>query len=309
VSLFSLVLELNMLVALFGAGAALLRGSDVAGRRTFALLLLTGAIWCAGGLLADRDLIDSWAGLRLSMLGLVLVGPLWIGLAAHMARWPVARRIPWFPAALSLPGLLLWLLLFVEPWSAAVMPQLGQPGPLWRAFTPFAYAMILAGSTLHVMSGLQRGGSRGAPSIAIGLSALLPLAAHVSWTWFGFPDGRDPTPLLLTPVGLALAGALFPGGLFDVRPLAQRELIDHLPLGIVMADRSGRVFSVNLHAEMALSLPRAEAIGRALDAIMAEAPDRYRVEQSEVRVAGRVVARFAFLHAPPETVLRHESAA
>jgi hypothetical protein len=309
VSLFSLVLELNMLIALFGAGAALLRGGDVAGRRTFTLLSLTGAIWCAGGLLEDRHAVDAWVGLRLSMLGLVLVGPLWIGLAAHMAQWPVARRIPWFPAALSLPGLLLWLLLFVEPWSSAVMPEPGRPGPLWWAFTPFAYAMILAGSVLHIGSGSRRRDSRGFQTIAIGFAGLLPLVAHASWTWLGFPEGRDPTPLLLTPVGLALAATLFPGGLFDVRPLAQRELIDHLPLGVVMADRSGTVFAVNVHAEMALALPRAQAIGRALDAIVADAPESYRVEQSEVLMASQVVARFAFLHPPPGQTLRHDEAA
>lgn len=308
-SLFALILELNMLLALFGAGLALLRGSDIAGRRTFSLLALAGALWCAGGLLTNRDLAGAWVGLRVSMLGLVLLGPLWIGLAAHMAQWPVARRIPWFPAALAIPGLLVWSLLLIEPWSAAVMPEPNRPGPLWWVFTPYAYALILAGSALHVWSGLQHGGTRGHQTVAIGVAGLLPLAAHVSWTWLGFPGGQDPTPLLLTPVGLALAGTLFPGGLFDVRPLAQRELIDHLPLGVVMADRAGVVFAVNLHAELALSLPRAEAIGRALDAIVEETPAAYRVELSEVTLASQVVARFAFLHPPAGTSLRREEAA
>ena len=308
-SLFALVLEVNLLLALFGAGAALLRGSDVAGRRTYALLAFAAGLWCAGALLTDRDLVGAWVGMRLSMLGLVLIGPLWIGLAAHMAQSPVARRIPWFPAALALPGLLVWFLLFLEPWSSAVMVEPGRPGPLWWVFTPYAYALILAGSALHVWSGVRRRGPRGHQTIAIGLSGLLPLVAHASWMWFGIPDGRDPTPLLLTPVGLALASTLFPGGLFDVRPLAQRELIDHLPLGVVMADRAGTVFAVNVHAEMALALPRAEAIGRALDAIVGEAPPSYRVEQSEVLLASHVVARFAFLHPPAGTGAARDEAA
>ncbi len=308
-SLFALILELNMLLALFGVGAALLRGSDVAGRRTFALLALAGALWCAGGLLSDRDVVGSWAGMRVSMLGIVLLGPMWLGLAAHMVASPVARRIPWFPAAFALPGLLIWTLLFFEPWSAAVMTEPGQPGPLWWVFTPYAYALILAGSALHIGGGIRRRGPRGYQAIAIGLAGLLPLAVHASWTWLGFPEGRDPSPLVLTPVGLALASTLFPGGVFDVRPLAQRELIDHLPLGVVMADRSGAVFAINVHAEMALALPRAEAIGRALDAIVAEAPASYRVEQSEVLLASQIVARFAFLHPPVATHAHRDEAA
>jgi hypothetical protein len=309
VSLFALILELNMLLALFGAGAALLRGSDVAGRRTFALLACAGALWCGGGLLSDRDILGSWVGMRVSMLGIVLLAPMWLGLAAHMVQSPVARRIPWFPAALALPGLLIWMLLFFEPWSAAVMSEPGRPGPLWWVFTPYAYAMILAGSALHVGSGLRRRGSNGYQTIAIGLAGLVPLFAHASWTWLGFPEGPDPSPLLLTPVGLSLASTLFPGGIFDVRPMAQRELIDHLPLGVVMADRSGAVFAINVHAEMALAMPRAEAIGRALDAIVAEAPASYRVEQSEVLLASQIVARFAFLHPPAGASIERDEAA
>lgn len=307
-SAFALVLELNMLLALFGAALALLQGGPAAGRKTYALLAIAGAIWCAGELLDARQVVDAWVGLRLSMLGLVMVGPLWLGFAASMARLPVAERLPWFPAVLALPALLLWLLLFVEPWSAAVMPERNRPGPLWWVFTYYAYALILLGSALHVWGGLRRRGPHGRQTLVIGIAGLLPLGVHVGWTWLGFPGDRDPTPLTLTPVGLALAASLFPGGLLDLRPLAQRELIEHLPLGVVMADRRGTILDVNPCAELALGLPRAELVGRALDAIVAEAPARYRVEISEVALASRVVARFAFLHPPSDSARRDQAA-
>jgi len=183
-----------------------------------------------------------------------------------------------------------------------------EPGPLWWVFAPYAYALILAGSALQVWTGAG-GGPLGHRSVVIGLAGLLPLGVHAAWTWFGLPGERDPTPLTLGPVGLALASALFPGGLLEVRPLAQHELIERLPLGVVMADRSGAVFDVNPHAERALALPRAELIGRSLDAIVAEAPTSYRVEISEVTLASRPMARFAFLHPPDAAVRERQDAA
>lgn len=297
-TLFALILELNLLVALLGAACGLARGGGTPGRRTFVMLALAVVAWCAGELLVERGAIDGWVGLRLSVLAMVTVGPLWLGLAVHTAQLALSRRLPWFPAVLAVPGLLLWLLLFVEPWSAAVMQGPGRPGPLWWVYTPYAYALILTGSVLLLFRGAQRGGSPGRHQVVIGAAALLPLAAHAAHTWLGVPAGRDPTPLTLTPVVLAVVGMLLPGSILDVRPLARGELLDHLPLGVVMADRSGMVFDVNPYAEMALALARAEAIGRSLDAILAEVPASYRVEISEVELVSRVVARFAFLHPP-----------
>lgn len=307
-SLAALILELNLLLALLGATLAMLRSGSVAGRRTYAGLALAGAAWCAGELLVDRSLADAWTGMRLSMLGLVLVGPFWLGVAVHMAALPLARRLPWFPAALAVPGLMLWSLLFLDPWSAAVMRGPHEPGPLWWVYSIFSYLLIILGIGVHVWSGLRQSDRRQrAQTIAIGLSGLLPLGTHVAYAALGFPWAFDPTPMTLTPSGVALASALFPGGLLDVRPVAQQELIERLPLGVVMADRSGAVFDVNPHAQRVLGVSRNEALGRALDAIVAEAPVGYRVELSEVQLASRVVARFAFLH-PPEGAGRRKVA-
>jgi PAS domain-containing protein len=299
-NLAALLLELNLLLALIGAALALMRSHAVPGRRTYAALAGAGAAWCAGELLAGRGFVDTWLGARLSLAGLVLVGPLWLGVAAQMARLPVARRLPWFPAALAVPGILLFALLFFDPWSAAVMQGPREPGPLWWSYTVYAYGLILIGCGIHVWSGVRRSDrAHRVSTVAIGVAGLVPLAVHASYSWIGIGWDYDPTPILLTPVGVALASALFPGGLLDVRPIAQQDLIDRLPLGVVMADRSGAVFEVNPHAEMALALSRDEVLGRALDAIVSNAPRGYRVEISEVQLANRLVARFAFLY-PPE---------
>jgi PAS domain-containing protein len=296
----SLVLEVNLLLAVMGAALALMRSHAVPGRRTYAALAGAGALWCAGALLSERMELDAWFGQRLTMLGLVLVAPFWLGVAAQMAGLPVARRLPWFPAALAVPGALVWALLFFDPWSALVLRETGEPGPLWWIYTLFSYALVLLGCTVHVANGIRRESRvHRVQLVGIGLAGLVPLGTHAAHHWLDLGLRYDPTPFTLMPVGIALASSLFPGGLLDVRPIAQRNLIDHLPLGVVMADGSGAVFEVNPHAERALALAREDALGRALDALLAEAPPGYRVELSEVRVATRLVARFAFLY-PPE---------
>jgi PAS domain-containing protein len=307
-SLPALLLELNLLISLLGATLALLRGGSAPGRRTYAVLALSAAIWCAGELLGERGAVEPWTGVRLSLLGLVLVGPTWLGLAVRMARLSVARRMPWLAPALALPGLLIWALLFFEPWDAIVMPAPHRPGPLWWVYALYAYVLIAAGIGIHVWCGLRRQQHRW-QAIGIAVTGLLPLVVHVSWTLRGFPGPFDPTPMTLTPVGLVLAASLFPGGLLDVRPIAHQDLIERLPLGVVIADRSGTIFEVNPHAELALALSRAELLGRALDAILAEVPTCYRVETSEVALATRVVARFAFLYPPEMQGARRRDAA
>jgi PAS domain-containing protein len=299
-SFAALVLELNMLVALLGGGLALQRRASVPGRRSYAGLAFAAAAWCGGELLIERGFAEATTGMRLAMLGITLIGPFWLGSAVQLAGLPVARRLPWLPVGLAIPGFLVMALLFADPWSALVLRSPREPGPLWWVYLLYTYALVAVGAAIHLRTGLRAPrGVRRWQRIAIGLAGLVPLAAHVAYTWSGFAWPLDPTPLTLTPIGVAMASALFPGGLIDVRPAAQQELIAHLPIGVVMADRRGAVIDVNPHAERALALRRDEALGRALDALVAEVPRSYRVEISEVQRSTRVIARFAFL-VPPE---------
>ncbi len=121
----------------------------------------------------------------------------------------------------------------------------------------------------------------------------MPLAGNAAYIAHGMAWPVDPTPLLFIVALLALRSAIFTGGLFQALPVSQHDLIEQLPLGVVLTDRAGVVIDVNPAAERRLGLTEASAVGRALDAILSEARDDVNAEISPIfsneREAGQLV--------------------
>ena len=103
----------------------------------------------------------------------------------------------------------------------------------------------------------------------------------------------DPTPLLLGAALLALRSAIFSGGLLQALAVSQHDLIQQLPLGVILTDRRGVVIDVNPAAERRLCVSRASAVGRTLDAILSEAESHVCADVvpifSQDREAGQLV--------------------
>ena len=127
----------------------------------------------------------------------------------------------------------------------------------------------------------------------MGIAPLVPLAGNAAYVAHGMSWTVDPTPLLFIVSLLALRSAIFTGGLFQALPVSQHDLIEQLPLGVVLTDLAGVVVDVNPAAERRLGLSEASAVGRALDAILSEAPHDVNAEISPIfsneREAGQLV--------------------
>jgi PAS domain-containing protein len=106
------------------------------------------------------------------------------------------------------------------------------------------------------------------------------------------------TPLMIAVTLIAFRRSILSGGVLDVLPVAQRDIIQHLPFGVVLADDRGAVIDMNPAAEELLNVGRIDALGRALDAVISRAPLEVRIEISSVRGRGGEQARFALLEAP-----------
>lgn len=299
-TLHLIALELTAVFALWLALGALQQDRDLPGRVTFAALCVSVILWCTGELLDVRGAVSYWTGVQIKYLGIVLLPPLWLGLAAHAGRLEVARRVPWFPAALAIPGLALYGALYLGPWQALFLAPTAEGadsvrGPLWHVHMVYAYLLVTAGCCVHIATAFVDPRPGRKRRLAIGATSLLPFAGNALYVQGWLPFTHDPAPVLMGLTMLVLRPLMFRGGLLEVLPIAQRDLIDHLPFGVVLTDRDGVVIDVNAAAERGLGMARREALGRDLDAVLAYAPAGTRIETSTVTVRGREAARFALL--------------
>lgn len=297
-TLYSFALEATALLALWMALGVWQHDREAPGRLTFVGLTAAVVLWCLGTLLLERDAASSWWGLRLLMLGVVSVPPLWLGVAAHAARLGLARRVPWFSAALLVPSAAFYALLYAGPWSTLFLGEGPWPesqGPLFRVWLGYSYGLIFAATAILLASAYRsRERSVRRRRAVTAVSAVLPLAANVPFVFF-LEDARDLTPVLLGITAIALRRGIFHGGLLDALPVHHRDLYRKLPIGILVADLHDRVIDVNEEASEQLGLPREEALGRALDALLAAAPPGIEVEHASIRAGGREKARCAIL--------------
>jgi len=301
----TLALELTLILAAWLAIGAWQRENEIPGRLTYAAAALAVVLCAAGELIELRGEMPLLAR-RVRTLGMLSLTPLWFGVAAHAVKLPLIRRTPWIPLALMIPLVPLYALLYAGPWSMLFLPASEAPqvevGPLMWWFIAYAWALVLTGLVVLVRGAwhadsveLRR------QRLKLALSVVVPLAANGTTVWSLAQTGRtglDLTPVMMAVTLIAFRRSILSGGILDVLPVAQRDIIQHLPFGVVLADDQGTVIDVNPAAEELLGVPRMEALGRALEAVISRAPLELRIEVSNVRGRSGESARFALLEAP-----------
>lgn len=302
---YTLALELTLILAAWLAIGAWQREHDIPGRLTYAAAALSVALWVGGELIEQRGETYLLAR-RVRMIGVLMLPPLWFGVAAHAVKLPLIRRTPWIPLVLMVPAAPLYALLYAGPWSMLFIPatdaQHVEVGPLLWWFLGYAWLLILAGVGVMVR-GAWQSDARDLRSERLRMagSVLAPLAANavaISSLAETGRTGPDFTPLMIAVTLIAFRRSILSGGILDVLPVAQRDIIQHLPFGVVLGDGQGVVIDVNPAAEELLGIPRVDALGRALEAVISRAPLDVRIEVSSVRGRGGESARFALLEAP-----------
>lgn len=302
---YTLALELTLILATWLAIGAWQRDARVPGRVTFGFAAACVTVWTAGTLLEERADTHVLA-LRVRTLGMLALTPLWFGVAAHAVRLPLIRRTPWLPLLLMAPFVPIYGLLYAGPWSMLFIPIHGVPkagfGPLLWWTLAYAWSLVLAGAVVLVRGALQaespelrRDRMKMAASVAV------PLLANLSWAWQLAQTGRagmDLTPVTIAVTLIAFRRSILSGGALDVVPVAQRDIIRHLPFGVVLADDRGAVIDLNPAAEEMLDVSYDDALGRGLEAVISRAPLEVRIEISSVRSRSGESARFALLEAP-----------
>ncbi|MCH8132359.1 MAG: hypothetical protein E2O66_03065 [Deltaproteobacteria bacterium] len=301
--LYSIALEFTMLFAFWLALAVWQRDRSSPGRITFIALCLSAICWCLGSILHARGLGSEWVADRIRILGMLGCGPLWLGVAGHAARNELARRVPWFPLILLAPCAGLYGLLYSDRWSglfiATVPGGANQLGSLFWVFNVYIYAIVATGCGLMIHSALRNRGH--GPWIRRLLVGCAPLAPMIGNVLFLMGDrGNDPelTPILLVITMIAVRGELISGTFFQVLPVSQHDLMQQLPIGVVLTDTAGVVIGVNPAAERRIGVIEAHAIGRNLESVVADSGPEVRLEISPILAGGREAGQLVLIDPP-----------
>lgn len=293
-----LLLEAIVLLSCSLALGAWQRDPTTMGRVTFCAICIAAALTTLGEALALRGVTSELIGDRVKYAGMLALPPLWVGFAAHVSGLEIARRIPWFPVLLLVPGAFLYAIMLDDRYGVLYMRTVEGAddvyGTLWWAGAIYGHSLAVLGSAILGLTVLLRHGPVAqigrrlvlvVASLAPVLGNSLYISGHIPWPY-------DPTPLFLGLALLAMRSAVFEGGLVEPLPISQRDLIHQLPLGVIVTDRKGHIVEMSDVAGNRLGVFEEFALGRSLDDVLAwcePTPLRTSDLMRRGRPAGRLV--------------------
>jgi hypothetical protein len=302
----TLPLELTTLLVFWLCLSLWQRNFQVAARRLFIGLTLACAAWCLGDICYWSGLLDALDADRISFLGALAIPALWLGLAAHAADIRAFQNRPWLVLVLMLPCAASYPLLYVDAWTdwlLRIEPD-GSPvfGPALWCVTAYSWALTGLGSALLLVAAVYlRGPGQWPRRIGIVLAGILPLAADAASLNLEASWKHDLGPVALGAALLILHGAIFSGGLLNTLPISQLNLVTHLPVPILIADRYGTVIDVNPDARARIGLAVHRTLWRRIDEVLREIPGQPEPEVWPLVARGRETGQLVLLAPPGKT--------
>jgi PAS domain S-box-containing protein len=218
-------------------------------------LLCALMVWTFGAVcrFSVRTIPGLEASMRLMYLGAFATAPLWVLVAGRYAKVRLLER-SWVAALLLVPSLFGYLAVLTNAGHHLVFTALSFEmmergaaafaGPLYWVHAVWSMALGIAGSLIYAHSAFQlaRAGDRRRALMLVG-AVLVPLVASFSYLFRAIPF--DVSPAALTVALLAFSSTTFRYRLFEAMPLARRDVIEHLPDGVVLADVQGVIVDLN----------------------------------------------------------------
>jgi signal transduction histidine kinase len=289
-----------LVVALWIAIDAARSPSPLARRLPLILVGLTSGLWSLGEFLAEHALTPAeiLTARRVLFAGASLLPVVWVWLAVDSAR---AERLAWLRRALgwlAVPTLLAYSCLYWDhevrfvAWTA----RPPQHGPVFWAAVAYGWLLVTAGTMVFLVAARRRGrvSWRKLGVLAGGVS--VPLIGQMTFLALG-GGAADPTPILVGFAGLLLRLMVFDSGIALFLPVARRDVIEQLEIGVLLADIDGCVVDANPAAAQLVA--PSPVLGQPLADLLAAArrvPEKL-VEIQTAPVRGRFgeVGRFAVL--------------
>ena len=255
--------------------------------RPFALLMYALAFWAASHAVAmlstSFEAVLLWV--HFQYVGIVLVPPLWLIFALSFAGRPRVSHMGFL--LLSVVPLCAFVLVLTNAWHhlwwTSVALDTSRPflalavtrGPLFWVWISFAYICVLAGiwqfvKTAHEVPALYRRQA----AIAL-LGASVPILGNVALlVGVQIPLLDDPTPCLFVISCLVVWFGALRYRMLDLAPIAQRFIIESLPDGMLVLNRSRVLATINQAAAHLFQIAPDAWIGRPVDVLLAGSPLR-----------------------------------
>ncbi|HEU5100529.1 MAG TPA: histidine kinase N-terminal 7TM domain-containing protein [Roseiflexaceae bacterium] len=260
------------------------RGADGAGQ--LSLLMAAVAFWslCHTFSIASSTLAGALFWAQVQYGGIVLVGPSWLLFAlAYASQWHRVNRAVLL--ALLIPAGLALAAVLTNGWHQLWWPSVGPDisrgflslaitrGPLFWMHAIYSYACVLAGLGLFIHAMLEsRLVYRNQARLVVS-GALFPIVGNIAHL-LGLQTRAvdDPTPFLFSASGLIIFYATRRFYLLDLAPIAQHEIFERMPDGVIVLDRRGMVAAINAAACRLLDIQPATWIGRAARELAGQSP-------------------------------------
>jgi len=237
-------------------------------------LLTSIACWgVAAGIARARG-----AGGTLPILAATAVPPLYILTIAFHSRVAAFEKSRALCLATCAPFAALAVLAATNPLHGLVIrdvpgtdvPARAWAGPGFWAFEMWTFGYILTGLAFvghRVVRGPTRDDRRRAALIV--LATLAPFLAHTVQLFGWFPFGFPVTTAALGLTALLVVVGMDRLALLEAQPVVQRDVVEHLHDGLVLADANGVVIDANRAGERLVGAAREALRGRRLEQLVA----------------------------------------
>ncbi|NTV64014.1 MAG: PAS domain-containing protein, partial [Oscillochloris sp.] len=227
---------------------------------------------------------------RVEYVSIVGVPVAWLLMMLAFSERRRALSRPWLISLLLVP-----LITLVIVWSPSAIPL------FWRSFeiealspltilhvergswfwlhTSYSYLLLLIGTLILLRSLRSAAGLYRDQSFALLVGVAAPWLVNILYLSSLIPKAfPDPTALAFVITSLAFSWAMRGAGLFDLGPLAYREVFQQMSDGVVVLDPQNRIVDLNAVAAVTLQRPANGLLGASFGDVMAAWPslvDRY----------------------------------
>lgn len=237
------------LVDLAAARGPLVRRVPVMGAAVALALWMLGAMILRHSAGPDQVLL----GRRVLFLGAALVPAFWLWMSAEAARarWP--RRWPWILGVCAALPLACYSFLFWDDqgWYVSWTAVPNVRGPVFWLHAGCGWLLYAVAMGYFLVAARRLGRGHPLRLAAILAGSAIPLAGNMLFVLFGVA-GEDPAPILLGVGFVIIRLAVLDSGIAALLPLGQRNVLEQLRSGVVVADLEGIVVDANAAARRLL---------------------------------------------------------